>query len=56
LQGFLLIKTNINENFINTASFLFNHFNSWIGIAIAIGGVATSIYYLENKFKNQQKK
>jgi hypothetical protein len=38
------------------ASFLFNHFNSWIGIAIAIGGVATSIYYLENKFKNQQKK
>jgi hypothetical protein len=38
------------------ASFLFNHFNSWIGIAIAIGGVAASFYYLETKFKNQQKK
>ncbi len=38
------------------ASFLFNHFDAWVGIAIAIIGVAISVYYLENKFKNQQKK
>lgn len=38
------------------ASYLFNHFVSWVGIAFAIGGVATSIYYLETKFKNKEEK
>jgi membrane associated rhomboid family serine protease len=38
------------------AAYVFNHVNSWIGIAFAIGGLAFSLFYLENKFKNKEKK
>lgn len=41
---------------IFVAVFLFNHLNAWIGLAFAIGGFASSLLYLETKFKNNKEK
>ncbi|TDO21902.1 hypothetical protein CLV32_3010 [Pedobacter duraquae] len=54
-QRKLLIVIGLTAFFAGASAYIFNHFNPWIGIILGISTAITSITYLQNQFKKNEK-